>query len=207
MVSTVRKNKGRKTQKNKRWYLDATIGKSVPIVGGTSLKAGSGTLQKRSLLSKTVKQAVVAMQDNKQKIITGGGTSSMTHNTIYTLNPLGNIPIGAGANSRVGSEIYVKNIILRLMISNRTAAASATGRDSATMFRVMWVKIDQDYLSGSDSLSTGVGSTDVFVQASNYLALSAVDYNRAEVLDDQMIKIYPNYVLTNSVNQHYLDFT
>lgn len=38
-----------KARLSKRWYVDASIPKSMPFIGGSSFKAGSGSLSKRSL--------------------------------------------------------------------------------------------------------------------------------------------------------------
>ena len=122
-------------RKGKRWYFDASLSKSIPFVGGSSLRMGSGALTKRSI-TQAVRAQVIRTQENKQKIVNSGASSGMTHSTIYTFNPLGNIPIQTGQNGRIGSEIFIKNIILRMNISNRAAAAAAIGRDSATFLDV-----------------------------------------------------------------------
>jgi hypothetical protein len=162
--------------KSKRWYVDASIPKAVPFIGGSSFKAGSGTLSKRSL-DTMIKRA----GETKQKIYTGGASVAMTQNTIYSFNPLGNIPIGTGANSRIGSSIFVKSFDINLLLSNY----GATLWIDTVSFRIMLVKIDQEYLSGTDTLAAGVGSTDIFVASSAQMLNSHIDKNKAHVLYDQ----------------------
>lgn len=178
----VRKNKsvkkGSKVSKNKRWFFDATIGKNVPIIGGTGLRMGSG-LAKRSLM--------VQPTMNKQKIISGGSTATMKHNTLYTLNPLGNITIGSGDNARLTNSIFVKNVVLKMNVNDNGAGSLVNSK----IYRALWVLLDQEYLSGSDALGAGVGSTDLFVQGASYTPLSAIDHNRCKILYDETFTMNP----------------
>ena len=167
--------------KQKRWYVDAQIAKTVPLIGGSSFKAGSGPLTKRSLQT-----LIRETNESKQKIIVATNTSGLLHNTIYTYNPLGNIPIGTGANSRIGQDIFVKNIRLEGLLTNVGGVASME-----VHFRVMVVSSNSQTLSGSDALSSGLGSTDIFVQGSNYLIDSIPDNNRCTVLHDSHHKLIP----------------
>jgi len=165
------------SQKAKRWYVDASIPKGIPFVGGSSFRAGSGTLTKRSLTN-----LIRATGETKQKIVGNGITTAMTQNTLYSFNPLGNITIGTGANSRLGASIFVKRWIFTCVLSNN----GATSTLDSTLMRFIVVKLDGDYLSGSDVLGAGVGATDIFVTNSSQMINSHIDNNKCSVLYDKV---------------------
>lgn len=162
----------------KRWYVDATIPKRVPFVGGSSFRAGSGTLTKRSLQS-----FIRSTGEQKQKIIAAVNTVDLKHNTIYTLNPFGNIAIGTGTPNRIGSSIFVKEWSVGMLLTN------IAGIQSTSQYRVMVVGIENQHLSGDDTLTAGVGSTSIFVEGSNYMLLSKPDPNRCQVLHDEVVTL------------------
>ena len=168
------------SKKAKRWYVDAQIPKSVPFVGGSSFKAGSGTLSKRSLTN-----LIKRTGEAKQKLVVGGAVPAMLQNTLYTFNPLGNIAIGTGTINRIGSSIFIKSFDIRMTLSLN----GATSGLETTHFRILCVKIDQEYLTGSDAMSAGVGSTDLFVNGSNQMINAHIDPNKATVLYDEVHRV------------------
>lgn len=168
--------------KAKRWYVDAQIPKGVPFVGGSSFRAGSGTLTKRSLMN-----MIKAEKENKQKIINSGLTVDLLHNTIYTWNPFGNITIGSGQNARSGSSIDVRGVRINMLLST-TGGASL---DKERNFRVMVVEHDAQYMSGNDQFGSGLGSTELFVQGSSIMSCAIPDLNRCKVLFDQRYYVIP----------------
>lgn len=173
-------------------YVDANIPKSVPFVGGSSFRDGSGTLTKRSLM-----KIIESQVENKQKIINFnvGSTTGLLHNTVYTFNPFGNIPIGSGANSRIGSSINVRGLRMSISLSN-TGGASI---DKERYFRVMVVSHEATYLSGSDVFGSGLGSTELFLQGANEMLFGIPDTHKVTVLYDQRFKVMNTIAATTSI--------
>lgn len=178
-------------RKNKRWYIDTSINipKAVPFIGGTNaaLKAGSGALMKRQLQA-LVKREQDRNSETKSKIITGQAVAGLLHNTIYTLNPLGNIPIGTGSGSRLGSQIDVKCVRLNMILSN----VGATTSSATLLYRVMWIKSDNGVAQGSDAFGSGIGSTSVFNDTSSALLFSLTDKAKVKVLSDEIVTLQPS---------------
>lgn len=182
---------------SKRWYVDAQVPKAVPFIGGASFKAGSGNLTKRSIQN-IIRNSVL---ENKQKICIDTGTL-MTHNTQYTFNPLGNIPIGTGDASRVSDVIHVKNIKVRTQFQSLGI--------KETLLRVTWLKTNAEYLSGSDATASGLGSSEVYLNGATQLAQSILDSDKVTVLSDQIHRI--THTTTNALGaaepkQYFFDHT
>lgn len=170
----------------KRWYFDASIPKGVPLIGGSSLKMGSGTMTKRSI--QTLKSLI---SENKQKIVSNNTPASWTHNTIYTFNPLSNIPIGAGENSRIGASIHVKSI--RLNYEFTTFGAS--NPDDQVMVRLMWVKNIAQGGSGTDIPGSFLASSDLFLTTSGGNGIKNIpDFTRSTVISDQIVRLPTSHV-------------
>jgi hypothetical protein len=123
------------------------------------------------------------------------GSASMTHNTLYTFNPFGNIPIGTGDGSRISDTIHIKSVKLRGEVNNYNFVA----KDADVFVRLMWVKMDSEYLSGSDTLSAGVGSTDIFVNGTTSMLHGILDNDKCTVLADKTIKLTPQSTSVSSV--------
>lgn len=169
-----------KARLSKRWYVDASIPKSMPFIGGSSFKAGSGSLSKRSLQTLIRQNGEV-----KQKIVPSGNSASLLHNTLYTFNPFGNIPIQTGANGRLAQGIFVKDWTMNLLFTN------FGGSSAPSHYRVLVVNTDTAVLSGSDAFASGLGTNDIFVQGSTLGLMSIPDSNRCSVISDTMVKIAP----------------
>lgn len=145
------------TQKRlkKRWYFDATIGKNVPIIGGTGIRMGTGALGKRSLAT-AVKTIVRRGIEATHYKIFNGSTSAITlqHQTLNTLNLLGNIPRGDNWNNRNGDIVHLSCIELNFSMIYNTN--NVLLNDVKVKY---WVIRDEDeYLNASDSFGSGVGS-------------------------------------------------
>lgn len=96
----------------KRWYVDASLPKSVPIIGGASFRAGSG------LIKRMVKREVQNQEESKY-LIFSGSSQTLTHDNVTTVAPWQTAPLqGVAVNQRVGTDIYVKNILLSMNILN-----------------------------------------------------------------------------------------
>jgi len=171
----------------KRWYIDASIPKSVPFIGGSSLRAGSGTLNKRSL-NAIVKRELSNNLSLKKKVINITSLDNFKHNTLYTFNPLGNITIGTGENARLSTDIHVKKIQVSMRITNRTDLAPPF-LCSATHIRMMWVRSENDVLASSDTFASGLGTSSLFVDGQNDPMLSTLDKDKLTVLSDTIYEI------------------
>lgn len=185
--------------KTKRWYVDASIPKGVPFIGGTSLKAGSGTLSRRSLIA----QVKNSLTEKKTKIVSTS-TTGYVHNTCYTHAPLANIPIGTGPNSRLGQVIQNVNLNYKMMLGNLNAAVATQA--TPIFVRVFVVKSRAQYQSGSDTFGSGIGSTDLFESGTTYFNIAALDTNKVVILYDKIIKLAPtNTLVTKSNDVQILD--
>lgn len=168
----------------KRWYVDAQVPKAIPFIGGASFKAGSGTLTKRSIQN-IIRNSVL---ENKQKISIDTGTL-MTHNTQYTFNPLGNIPIGSGDASRVSDNVHVKSINVRTQFQSLGI--------KETLLRVTWLKTTAEYLSGSDATTSGLGSSEMYLNGTTQLGQAILDTDKVTVLSDVTHRI--THTTTNAL--------
>lgn len=181
---------------NRRWYVDATVPKGVPFIGGSSFKAGSGTLTKRSIQN-LVRNTLL---ENKQKLAIDRGEISMTHNTLYTFNPFGNIPISTGDNSRVSDTIHVKSVKISGTINTLNFAA----KDTDVIARFLWIKHDAEYLSGSSLFSAGLGSSELFLEGTSTMLHGIIDSDRCTVLADKTFRM-PHYI-SSIAHQQKFDF-
>lgn len=167
---------GKKLQK--RFYFDATIGKNVPIVGGTGLRFGTGALAKRNLTAAVKDIVHKKIEATQYKIFDGTVTGlAMAHSTLYTLNLLGNIPRGDAWNNRNGDIIHLSCIELTLqMYANTTQGL----RNSIT-FKYWVIRDEDEYLSGTDTVGSGVGSNK-FINSPNYTTAGIWDPKRVSVV-------------------------
>lgn len=137
-----------KRRNKKRWYLDATIGRNVPIIGGTGLRMGT-----QRAVQRQVKRQLLKTEETK-KLVTQLPQWTMAQGTIYTVQ-LNNIPQGTTSSSRVGDAVFycgfnvkfqvnqvVPNAIWRFyIIRHRESYGSpvqgtwGTGIGSSLMFR------------------------------------------------------------------------
>lgn len=196
----------------KRWYIDASIPKSVPIVGGTSLRAGSGNLAKRNL-NAVIKSAISNSSILKHKVIDSGSNFQAKHNTILTFNPLGNIPTGTGENSRVSTDIHVKQIRVNFRFTN-VLTLTHPQRGSSVKVRLMWVRRDLGVLASNDTFGSGLGAGTLFPDGMTNTMLSPLDRDKVTVLSDTIVDIPAAYtywhtldaVPTSSINSKYITF-
>ena len=189
-ATNYRKPFGAASVKQKRWYVDAQIPKSLPLIGGASFKAGTGTmLTKRSLVN-AVKRDLV---ETKQKI-TSGSTGSLTANTILTYNILGNIPIGTGSQSRIGQTISLSSYRCHMEISNFGVAIASTY--SPIYFRVACVRSRAQVQGGVDNFGSGLGMSDLFETGALFPHIAPFDFNKVVLLSDKLIKLDPTNTLT-----------
>lgn len=169
----------RRSMKNKRWYVNATVGKSVPFIGGTGIKFGSGNGNQKRSLASAVKDIVrKGVEATHYKVFDGSVSgTSLLHNTFYTVNLLGNIPRGDNWNNRNGDIIHLSCMDLNLhMYGNTTQTTS-----SDITFKY-WVLRDTDeYLGASDAWGSGVGGSKL-INVPNYITAGIWDPKRVSVV-------------------------
>lgn len=173
-------------KKYKRWYVDAKIGKNVPIIGGTGFAAGSGDKQKRSLDAHIRK--VVRTQVLEPKLYTSNSNAqaSCLHNTIYTFNILRDIVVGTDENARLADTINVKSFKAKLNLYNPSG-----GSVSQNIYRVMIVK-SKIANSTAGWLSSALGYNDIFWPGTtNDISTAMVNYNQLSVIHDQLVTLQP----------------
>ena len=156
----------------KRWYLDATIGKNVPIIGGTGLRMGTG------MVKRAVRQELARRQDTK--ILAGhqAFTGSLGMDTIYTVSPCQAIVQGTDKNQRVGNEIFLRYIRLHGLLGNSSTVPE-------TRYRVMCIATNKTYTGSTPYDWTGAGAvsaswiTDgLFIRPSGTLLYNALIDNQ-----------------------------
>lgn len=102
-------------QLRKRWYVDARIGKNVPIIGGTGFVAGTGRRPyQRRALATYVKRQVIKQEETKETVSRIMATG-MTHQNVYNLK-LNNIPQGTGGKERVGDSVFYCGFNLKFSV-------------------------------------------------------------------------------------------
>lgn len=171
----------------KRWYFDASIPKSVPLIGGSSLKMGSGNLSKRSLNS-IVKEVQLKNAVLKHKVIDTAATATMLANTHITHNPLGNIPVGTGENARLSTDIVIKSIIYHFTITPNLANGAPL-TNAPIFLRFMWVRSETDVLASQDTFGSGLGTSSLYISGFSGTILAPLDKDKVTVLSDTMVKI------------------
>lgn len=180
----------------KRWYAQASIPKSVPFVGGSSFKAGSGRLTKRSLTTMIRSGGVLSHRAIQPE------NFNLANSTHYTFNPLGNIPIGTGNTNRVGTDIFVKKIRGDFVIRrDQNASATATINDSDMYLRVMWLRSQNRYLDGSDDFGTGFGTGQIFLDGTSEPFTGTPDKDKVTVLADKKVLVPAANFASQSTNR------
>lgn len=176
-----------KKRLNKRWYIDATIGKNVPIIGGSGFKAGTGTLTKRSLdthIKKVVKRSVLEPKLYRSGLLTASGVN---HNAIYTHNLLSGIVQGDDEENRTGDSIGIKSCRI-----NMQYFGLGTGLINTQHVRVMVVK-SKVANATTGIISAALGTTDIFWDSPAELMTAMVCYNQCSVLMDKTFKLNPTF--------------
>lgn len=162
-----RKPVGRRVRR--RWYLDASIGKGVPIVGGTGIKMGTNAVKR------VVRREIYKQEETKMASF-AGPTTSLGNGTIYTLTPLKGIVQGTGASERVGDQIYLRHIKMRT-----TLVSTVQG---AIRIRVLALWRDDSYVHLNPySYQSLIGSTDLFYSTSASMTHALINNK----LDHQII--------------------
>uniref|UniRef100_UPI0040479B53 hypothetical protein n=1 Tax=Yoonia sp. TaxID=2212373 RepID=UPI0040479B53 len=186
------------SRKQKRWQISATVGKSVPFIGGSSFRAGSGH-QKRSL--DTHIKNVVRSQVLEPKVFHLDDTYSPTllHNTIYTYNIMKDITIGTNDNQREGDYVHFKKAHYQCQFFGATAGSS-----DRLHLRYMVVKSKiADTTSGI--VSSHLGATDIFYATADNLLLAHWSPRECTVILDNTITTSPAYANQKISKQFVID--
>ena len=182
---------------SKRWYVDASIPKSIPFVGGTSFRAGSGTLNKRSLTSLIKREARLT---NIVKYKASAPQSvGLLAGTWHTLNPLGNIPQAIGDVSRIGTDIFVKSIKLKSICYSNTALVGQPS-NAPVHFRVIWLRSTVNVLQSSDAFGSGLGNADLILQGNSAPITSILDMDKITLLSDTTYTIPQSNIAAGQVS-------
>lgn len=192
MVYRRKANGNKKLQK--RFYFDATIGKNVPIVGGTGLRFGTGALAKRSLAAAVKDIVHKKIETTQYKIFSGSDSGlALLHSTLYTVNLLGNIPRGDNWNNRNGDTIHLSCIDLNITMYGNTAQNLI----NAIRFNYWVIRDEDEYLAGSDGIGSGVGSGK-FINTPNYTTAGIWDPKKVTVVASGQHTMSPAVVNTSS---------
>lgn len=179
-----RRPAGRKT---KRWYVDASVPKGVPFVGGSRFQAGSG-FQRRMV---KVARREIARQEEVKQLQFGLFRDTLIHNTIYTIAPTQALMKGVDGNQRTGDQVFMKHIAMKFAIGNYSVGNVGTGQ---VKYRVMGLWLDKQLTSANPSttLWSGVGSTDVFHNSASVVNAMINNKLGHKVICDRVYTVTPS---------------
>lgn len=193
----------RPRQLKKRWHVDFGAPK-IPFVGPVHFRAGSGQAPAAKALTKRSLDAEIRRIErlsNPNKVYALNNSSALlTQETFFTWNPLGNIPIGTGEQARISSDIFVKKIKLRAVcISQNTTGVSA---QNPILLRVMWVRSEAQYLSGSAGFTSsgGMGSSDLLLPGLSVPSTGLLDSDKVVILSDRTYRLEQSNVAATQVS-------
>lgn len=136
-----------KRRNKKRWYLDATIGRNVPIIGGTGLRMGT-----QRAVQRQVKRQILKTEETK-KLVTVIGSPALGHNTIYTAQ-LNNIPQGTSSTTRVGDSVFYCGVNVK---------AHLTTNVTNSLWRIYIIRHRDSFgPSVLNTIGSGIGSSLMF---------------------------------------------
>lgn len=160
----------------KRWYIDARVGKNVPIIGGSGIRLGTRGVKKivRREISRAEETKIFATNDLK--------STGLLMNTLYTLSPL-TITGGTGSNQRIGKDIYLRHLKVRLAIQNTTT-------QNQVQYRVMVLWSDSQYiLDWTTYAGVGIGSSDIFYGSNNYTGALIDNKRNVKIICDKLYTV------------------
>jgi hypothetical protein len=168
----------------------------MPLIGGSSFRAGSGTLSKRSL-NAAMKQAVINNATIKQKNIDIASVANFLANTHYVFNPLGNIPIGTGENARICNDIVVKNITLSFTFSSRLDMSQPV-KGAPVFIRLIWLRAEADTVASSDLFVSSLGGIDLYKSNMSASIVAQLEKDKNTILSDTIVKIPQSNILDSN---------
>lgn len=177
-----------------KWYVDGSLPSvNTPFgkVGGGGFRVGNGKYGAKSLTS--IIKAKSRLDEPVKYKSTAQNDIPMQAQTIYTLNPLGNIPIGTGDLSRLSSDIFVRGIKVRGIFSGPANTGTAGAINSANKpchIRMAWVRTNVSVAQTSDLfVGTGLALSDIFRQGNNHPISAQFDTDKVTVLSDTTLTV------------------
>lgn len=178
-----------KRRLKKRWYLDASIGKNVPLIGGTGLRMGSG------LIKRQIRQELARQQDNKQVAGHQPYENLITHlgmDTLYVSSPVQNMVEGTSNSNRTGSEVFLRYSKVKGLLGNKSTLAEVR-------YRLMCVASSKPYSATTTTPQSWGGISAQFITDGLFNSGYQVLYNATinntnsnfKVLEDKKIVIRP----------------
>lgn len=183
--------------KKRGFYAKADLG----IFGKYEL--GKRSLMKRNLTS-TIKAVVDGDKEVKRKIISTQITALQA--THFTRNILGNVPQGTSTLQRESEEIHLCSFKGTLSLFQQFTAGNYNN-----VIRIMLVRSKLEYLAGTDSYGSGLGTNDLYLQnvmAANFIN-SQVDPKKVQILwEKKIITGNKNGLTAATINNviQYVDF-
>jgi len=177
-----------------KWYVDATIPRGVPIVGGGGIRFGSGNQPVRRMQSKTVqsviRQGIRSIEPLKYNTLSDT-TQALQSTHFYVFNPLANIPVGSGETARVSTDIFVKKIQIKGWL--KSLQTNGTGvNNNPVHLRVMWIRMTKKTGSGGV-----IFSADTITPAEMFLpGQTQVGSNLIHMLDPDKVTIIADDIYT-----------
>lgn len=170
--------------KSKRWYVNATVGKNVPLIGGTGINFGSGKA-KRSLDAHI--KSVVKRQVLVPKLYRSGESilSTILQNTVYTRNLYSAIVQGDDEEQRTADTIGIKSHKIKMRIKSHSS-----GTTDECHWRVLIVK------SKVADATTGwknnhIGSSQIFWDSPSDMLVAMCCYDECTILYDNTFSMKP----------------
>lgn len=183
-------------RKNKRWYVDARIGKNVPIIGGTGFVAGSGArAMQRRAIQNIVKRQVIKGEETKERVTRVTGTN-LTHYTVYNLR-LNDIPQGTLSSQRVGDSVFYCGITMKFTL--QPAQPNTYWRFYVVKHRDTNATTDATHFEGGSPV---VGSSLLF-RNSDVSSDSYLNTDDVSVVCAKTLKIDPKYTGETNVVRNF----
>lgn len=175
-----------------KWYFDGVHNpKGRSRIGFGSGRRPDDLVQAKKMINKTIQRKIRGSEVIKWKV-TGlqspgvGASGLFSGNTIYTLNPLGNIPIGTGETQRLSTEIFVKSVRLCMSLRTNPAITGGGALLQAPQYRLIWCRSVIPTGTASDAFAASrLAVADMFVEGTSVPFFGKLDPDRVTVLSDE----------------------
>lgn len=174
VVKVVQKAKP-KASLNRRWFANMSG-------WGLQLSLGSGDAS----AGKTKRSIGISPDGRLYVKQSNVAVANFLHNTIYTHNVMLGIAQGTTQSTRLGNEVFVKNIQCSFWVDTFGAVAGMSG----ISLRIMLVALTQQYTAVD--FTSGVGSSDMFFGSATLLTVARPDPRLCRVLCDDVVHIQPS---------------
>lgn len=133
----------------KRWYVNARIGKNVPLIGGTGISFGSQKIRRM------VRRELAKRDENKTYYNTFS-SGALTHNTLYTWSATQALVKGTSQHNRVGNSIYARYLKIRVSVNVNAGAPYFQGR-------LITLYSPDRFIAPPNGFYSSIGSSDLFI--------------------------------------------